>query len=408
MSLHRNGPKATAGTLPVPLLAGGPKSVARAPRGLAALLPGVTLVVICVAVAYSVNKLFSTISPLVVAVVLGAILTNAGLIPERCRPGLRWATKRLLRAGIVLLGFRLALNDIIRLGAPALAVVFGVVGLTFTGTQWLGRRLGISRGLSLLVATGFSICGASAIAAMEPLADASEEDVAFSIALVTLCGSLAIVVLPGIGHLLGLRPEVFGSWVGASVHDVGQVVATASTGGTRALSAAIVVKLTRVALLAPMVAIVSVQRRRNHRPATPATASRATACEPAPAGAIGPATPVASATAAASTTAPETAVAGATDETGHLRTKRPPIVPLFVLGFLAAATVRSSSVLPADWFPKIQQAETLLLAGALVGLGSAVQFARLRLLGVRPLILGMASWLLIAVASLGGVVLVHR
>ena len=331
--------------------------------------------------AYIVNQLFATISPLVVAVALGAVLTNIRMVPERCRPGLRWSTKRLLRVGIVLLGFRLALDDIVKLGAPALGVVLGVVALTFTGTQWLGKRLGISRGLSLLVATGFSICGASAVAAMEPMADASEEDVAFSIALVTLCGSLAIIILPGIGHLLGLRADVFGSWAGASVHDVGQVVATASTSGPKALSAAIVVKLTRVALLAPMVAIVSVRRRRM---------MATEACGPAMTGTDG------------------TDGTSGTDAENAAKAGRPPLVPLFVLGFLAAAAVRSSSVLGADWFPKIQQVETLLLAGALVGLGTAVQFARLRLLGVRPLILGLASWLLIAVASLAGVVLVHR
>ncbi len=358
--------------------------------GIVVLLPGLLLVAVCVVVAYIVNQLFTTISPLVVAVAVGAVLTNMRMVPERCRPGLRWSTKRLLRIGIVLLGFRLALDDIVKLGAPALGVVLGVVALTFTGTQWLGKRLGISRGLSLLVATGFSICGASAVAAMEPLADASEEDVAFSIALVTLCGSLAIITLPGIGHLLGLRADVFGSWVGASVHDVGQVVATASTSGPKALSAAIVVKLTRVALLAPMVAIVSVRRRR----------MMAT-------GACGPATTGTEGTDGRDGRDGRDGTSG-TDAESAAEAGRPPLVPLFVLGFLAAAAVRSSSVLGTGWFPKIQQLETLLLAGALVGLGTAVQFARLRLLGVRPLILGLASWLLIAVASLAGVVLVHR
>ncbi|HEY4331865.1 MAG TPA: putative sulfate exporter family transporter, partial [Ilumatobacteraceae bacterium] len=226
------------------------------------IVAGLALVAGCVAIAFAVHAAVAAISPLVVAVVLGALLTNLGWVPDRCRDGLRFATKRLLRIGIVLLGFRLALGDVAHLGGPSIAVVVGVVLLTFFGTQWLGAKLGINRDLSLLVATGFSICGASAIAAMEPLSDASEEDVAFSIALVTLCGSLAIAVLPPLGRLLGMRPEVFGSWVGASVHDVAQVVVTASTAGSVALSAAVVVKLTRVAMLAPMVAGVSVNRRR--------------------------------------------------------------------------------------------------------------------------------------------------
>ncbi len=325
------------------------------------LLPGLVVVAAAVGVAFAVHRVVDTVSPLVVAVVVGAVLTNLGLIPDRCRSGMKFATKRLLRAGIVLLGFRLSIRDVLHLGGPSVAVVVGVVALTFLGTQWLGAKVGVSRELSLLVATGFSICGASAIAAMEPISDASEEDVAFSIALVTLCGSVAIAILPPLGRLLDMSPSTFGAWVGASVHDVAQVVATASTAGATALSAAVVVKLTRVALLAPMVAGVSVRRRRHHSGLAVGAAAQ-----------------------------------------------RPPIVPLFVVGFLVAAAVRSSAVLPVTWFPNIQQVETVLLAAALVGLGTGVQFTKLRTLGHRPVLLGLASWMVIAVTSFVGVTLTHR
>ena len=94
--------------------------------------------------------------------------------------------------------------------------------------QWLSTRMGLSAGFGLLVATGCSICGASAVAAMAPLSDADEEETAYAIGLVTLCGTLSIFLLPFLGQAMNLSDETFGTWVGAGVRDVGQVTATAS------------------------------------------------------------------------------------------------------------------------------------------------------------------------------------
>ncbi len=92
------------------------------------------------------------------------------------------------------LGTQLAAKQIVELGGREVIVVLLVVATTFLGTMWLGPRLGVSKSLSLLIATGFSICGASAVAAVDGVVDADEEEVAYAIALVTLCGSLAIAV----------------------------------------------------------------------------------------------------------------------------------------------------------------------------------------------------------------------
>lgn len=320
--------------------------------------PGLALVAVVVATAFGVSHLVPVLSPLVVSVALGAVLANVGLLPERALPGTKFAAKRLLRLGVVLLGFQLAVGEVVKLGAPGLVVVAIVVAMTFFGTRWFGARLGISPGLSLLMATGFSICGASAIAAVEGVADADEEEVAFSIALVTLCGSLAIALLPLLSHPLGLHGAAYGSWVGASVHDVAQVVATASTGGPAALRTAVIVKLTRVILLAPLVAMLTVARRRRHHGNCAGTA------------------------------------------------ERPPVIPLFVAGFLVAVAIRSTNVMPAAWLDGIKLAETAALAAALVGLGCGVQIAKLRRLGGRPLALALVSWVLVASSAYLGVRLV--
>jgi uncharacterized integral membrane protein (TIGR00698 family) len=321
------------------------------------LAPGLILAAAGAAAAWVSHELFDLFPVLMVALLLGAVLSNLGLIPHRARSGLKFTSRKLLRVGIVLLGFRLSLSQVGELGPRGLAVVVVVVAATFLGTQWLGRRMGISPGLSLLVATGFSICGASAIAAMEGVSDAEEEEVTYAVALVTLCGSLAVVVLPWLSHVFGMSSVRFGAWVGASVHDVGQVVAASSVRGKEALATATLVKLTRVVLLAPLVVGMSVWRSRRGAPA----------------------------------------------EGAEVRA-RPPMLPMFVVGFLVAILVRTSEVLSADTLSAIKHAETILFAAALFALGSDVLLSRLRRVGGRPLMLGLISWGLIAAVGYGGVV----
>lgn len=334
--------------------------------------PGLGLVAVCVFAAHLVAHVVPVASPLVVSVAIGAILANVGLVPAWSRAGLQFAAKKLLRLGVVLLGFQLAIGEVLELGGPGLAVVALVVTTTFFGTQWLGRRLGVSPPLSLLIATGFSICGASAVAAVEGVSDADEEEVAFAIGLVTLCGSLAIFVLPLLAAPLGLAGAPFGAWVGASVHDIAQVVATASTGDAATLHTAVVVKLTRIVLLAPLVAGITLQRRR--RIQTVAAAEDTTTRGDGPEAA----------------------------HTGH----KTPVMPLFVAGFLLTIALRSAAIVPVGWLPTLKLAETLALAAALVGLGTGVHIVKLRRLGGRPLILALLSWLLIAVVAFVGVTVV--
>ncbi|MGD9996585.1 MAG: YeiH family protein [Ilumatobacteraceae bacterium] len=319
-------------------------------RPVRVLGPGLCLAATGAAIGALAHARFASVSPHIVAVLFGAVVANIGLAVPATQPGLRVAGRRVLRVGIALLGFRLSLGEVVDLGPRALAAVCIVVALTFTGTRALGRRLGLSSPLSLLVAVGYSICGASAIAAAEPFSDATEEEVAYSIALVTLCGSLAIVALPVLGHVLGMDSHVFGAWIGASVHDVGQVVAAASTRDDVALKSAVVVKLTRVALLAPLLLAVAVTSRRR---------TETVADQPA----------------------------------------RPPILPLFVVLFLLAAAVRSAGILSTDVLARIGDAESFAVSMGLAGLGAGVRIERLRRVGGRPLVLGLVSWVLVAAVS---------
>lgn len=316
-------------------------------------LPGVLLVAAATAVAYAVAAAVPGLGAATVAVVLGAVAANTGLVRAWARPGTGFAAKRLLRLAVVLLGLQLAVGQLRELGLGGLAVVLVTVAVTFLGTQAIGRAVGLSGPRSLLVATGFSICGASAVAAMEPVADGEPEDTSVAVALVTICGSLAILVLPLLQHPLGLDVPAFGAWVGASVHDVGQTVATAQR-VPGALTEAVVVKLTRVVLLAPLVAGVALARRRGR---------------------------------------------AGTAASGH----RPPVVPLFVAGFLVAIAVRSSGVVPASVLDGARLVQGVLLAAALFGLGTGIDVRSLARTGGRAVAVGLLSWVLVAGVAYAGV-----
>lgn len=324
---------------------------------------GLGLAAAAVSAAFLVHALLPALPAMTAAVVLGVLAANLPGVGAWCagraRPGLDLAGKHLMRAGIVLLGLKVSVMDILGLGWLALVLITAVVAAGFGGTYLISRLFRLPPETSLLVATGFSICGASAIGAVAAVRRIRHTDTVLPVALVTLCGTLAIGVLPLLVHPLRLSAPVFGAWAGASVHDVGQVVATAQTAGTAALGIAVVVKLTRVLLLAPVAAIAGAHHRMN----------------PAP---------------------------GAT-EAG---TRLPPVVPLFVVGFVAMVALRSTGWLPENLLAAGAVAQDILLAAALFGLGSAVRIRTLLLTGGRALLAALASWLLIAALGLAAALLI--
>jgi uncharacterized integral membrane protein (TIGR00698 family) len=324
--------------------------------------PGLVLCACAVPVALGVHRLAGAIPALTAALALGVLAAGLGAVPEEARAGVRFAASHLMRAGIVLLGAQVTVGDVLRLGPRTIAMAMAVLLATFCGTQWLGRRIGLPPRTSLLVAAGFAICGASAVAAVADAVGApgdseADRDAATAITLVTLCGTLAIALMPAAGRLLGLSPYDTGRWIGASVHDVGQVVATATIVGPAALAPAVAVKLARVAMLAPVTAVTGFAARRR-----------------------GP-------------------VPGADGA------RRPPVLPVFLLGFLTLVAVRSTGVLPGVALAASAHLRDLLLAAAMFGLGCAVRPRDLAGADRRSLLLGLASWLLIAGVSYAGVLI---
>lgn len=343
-------------------------------------MPGLVLAAAGIAVAYALAAPFPVLSPMVVAIVLGVVVGNVVRLPAAVEPGLAVAAKRVLRIGIVLLGLQLSLRDVAALGpGMILTVVAVVIGGIAAGLAF-GRILGVDRRLRLLVACGFSICGAAAVAALAGVlggegeggegasGDRLREAVVTAVALVVIFGTLMIPLVPALGHLLGLGDLSIGMWAGASVHEVAQVVAIGGSVGGAALGAAVVVKLGRVLMLAPVMAVISVLERRRIRD------GRAGGGEGGD---------------------------GAAD--GEVRL--PPILPLFVAGFLAMVAVRSTGLVPQGVIDAAGVAEQLFLGAAMFALGIGVRFSLIRKVGAAPFAMAALTTVAVALVGLGGVVL---
>ena len=335
-----------------PALPFGRLSAARVAPGLAAALSAALVLV-------GTAGLIPGLSPLLAAIALGIAACNLGLVPERLAPGLALAARVPLRLGIVLLGLQLSLADVAALGwgIPALAVSVVVLGIA--ATLGLGRILGVPTRQSLLIACGFSICGAAAVAGVESVVRAEgregEEETLTAVALVVLFGTLMIPALPLLASVLGLDTRATAVWAGASVHEVAQVVAIGGALGGGALALAVTVKLARVLMLAPVAAVLAWKARRAGTPEG---------------------------------------------------TRRPPLVPLVVLGFAVLVAVRSVLPVPAEALSAASAVQSLLHTTAMLALGAGVRLGSLVRRGGRTLGLAAASTAVVAGLGLGGALLV--
>jgi uncharacterized integral membrane protein (TIGR00698 family) len=336
-------------------------------------LPGLALAAVGAAAGFGIHALLPVVPWLTASIVLGVIVSCIG--PARpaldgvLKPGLTLTSRRVLRLGIVVLGLQLSLFDIAKLGWLAIVAIVALVGLSFVITWAIARALKLPGDEPVMLAAGFSICGVSAVGAMSAARGTDPNDTGTPIALVTLYGTAAIAVLPALALPLGLSAGTFGHWVGASVHDVGQVVATAGTAGAAALAVAIVVKLTRVLMLAPMVAITSIGTRR-----------RMSAAKAAP---------------------PAESISGAS----LAAPRAPAIIPLFIIGFVVLVLVRTLIPLPDAAIATASIVQSALLAAALFAIGASLRLERLLRSGPRALLAGALSWIAILAMALAAALL---
>ncbi|WP_067779419.1 YeiH family protein [Actinomyces vulturis] len=356
-----------------------------------AVVPGLALAAAVAIVATAINHYLPLLSGLLIAIILGLILANTHLIPERCMPGTKMAGKTVLRFGVVLLGLRLSIPDVIALGWGAVGVIALTVICVYMVTLVLGRLMKVPHTTTVLTATGTAICGAAAVAGMSAVvrpsaasSDVPDDDVedaaATAIASVTLFGTLGILLFPTLAGLLHLSTMRSGVWIGASIHEVGQVVAAGGLAGPDILDVAVLTKLGRVVLLAPLVAIVGIiegRRVKHEELAAIEAAEVSAALEGRPVDHM---------------------------PSAQANVVKAPLVPAFVIGFLIMVGIRSvtGDAIPAGILKDVNLVATFLLTMAMYAMGAGVNLRKLASTGLKSLGLGAIAGIVAGVVSLLG------
>jgi uncharacterized integral membrane protein (TIGR00698 family) len=332
---------------------------------LRSLLPGMALAIIIAGLAMTIAqspllKKSLSLSPLILAIVMGGLLGNLIHWPASYKPGLTFALKKILRLGIILLGFKISLSQVQSLGWQGLVLVTLCVSACFAFTVYLGRKLGLSPKLSLLLASGTSICGASAIVATDALIEAEDQDCAYAVATITLMGTLAMFVYPLLQLVGHLSPQNYGLWVGSSIHEVAQVIAAGFAHGESSGQSASLVKMTRVIYLVPLILGLLVWNLRQQK----ISAFKA------------------------------------------LKWRELPL-PWFVLLFIGIIGLNSLQIMPAAWVKNLLEFDQFLITVSMAALGVETHLDKLKATGLKPLWLGFGASVFISLFSLGLITLLY-
>ncbi|MFO0874506.1 MAG: putative sulfate exporter family transporter [Phycisphaerales bacterium] len=191
-----------------------------------------------------------------VAMILGIALRNLLWVPPGLGPALRRVVRFTIPAAIVLGAAELDLRSVAALSLPALAVTLACIAVSFAASIAAARWLGLSRATSLMLGAGTAICGNSAVVAVAPLVDAKDDEVGIAVGTVNLMGLAAMLALPPLGEAMSMSASAFGVWAGTTIHSVPQVAAAGEAFGREAAEIAMLVKLFRVAMLAPLVFVI--------------------------------------------------------------------------------------------------------------------------------------------------------
>jgi len=316
------------------------------------------------------------ISAVMLAILLGLIIGALLPLPKVLKPGFSFAVKKVLRLGIIMLGIRLTIFDVFRLGAFGVPIVlFCILGALFFTTR-INKWVRLPERLGTLIAVGTSICGVSAIVATGPAIDAEEEEVAYAVAVITIFGLLATLVYPYAANLIFAGEALkVGLFLGTSVHDTSQVVGSAKVyadvfGAPLALDVATVTKLVRNVFMAVVIPFMAFYYARKTR---------------------------------------------GQGESAGKKTSFVKLLPLFVVGFVVMAVVRSIGDVginaggnafglwdDAAWIAIYSFVKTWagnLLVVALAGVGLSTDFRAFKGLGIKPFVVGLCAALVVGVVS---------
>ncbi len=321
------------------------------------MLHGVLLIALFACAAFYIGEAQFlkniSFSPMIIGIILGMLYANSlrNNLPETWVPGIQFCSKKVLRLGIILYGFRLTFQDIVNVGVAGIVIDVIIVAVTILGGIWIGRLLKMDRDTALLTSVGSGICGAAAVLGAESTIRTQPYKTAVAVATVVIFGTVSMFLYP-IAYRSGwldLTPQEMGIYTGSTLHEVAHAVGAGNAMGTEISNVSIIVKMIRVMMLVPVLIILGFWVARRG------------------------------------------AKNGASAEKGKVN------IPWFAVGFLAVIGFNSLNLLPSVFVDAINYFDTFLLTMAMAALGAETSIDKFKKAGAKPFVLAFCLdvWLII-------------
>ncbi len=320
-------------------------------------IPGISFAFIIAIIAAWLGNIFPIIGGPVFGIVLGIIINNIFVKPVFFNEGIKFTSKKILQWAIILLGAGLSLTKVWQTGMESLYVMVFTLSFAFITAYGFGKLMKIPGNMTSLIGVGTAICGGSAIAAVSPIIEAEEMEVAYSVSTIFLFNILAVLIFPPLGHLLGFSDKAFGLWAGTAVNDTSSVVAAGYAFSNTAGAYATIVKLTRTTMIIPIslvfAFVMSIRKK---------------------------------------------ITVNGTESAVNYSFKK--IFPWFILGFLATSLFNTLGLFNWDTKHLIPEAGKFFITMALTAIGLSTDFKKMLKTGFKPLLLGLIVWFVVAVVSI--------
>jgi uncharacterized integral membrane protein (TIGR00698 family) len=319
--------------------------------------PGILMSLVIALAAFWFGQQFPLIGGPVFAIVIGIVINNTVGKPKRTVKGAAFTSKKVLQWAVILLGGGLNLTQVYKTGSESMLIILSVIAAAFITAYGAGRLMKIPSRMKALIGVGTAICGGSAIVAVAPIIEAEELEVAYSISTIFLFNIIAVLVFPALGHLLGFSDRTFGLWAGTSINDTSSVVAAAFAFSSAAGAQATIVKLTRATMILPAALIFGLLTAYNKKKQF--------------------------------------------NEAGSSKFSLAKILPWFIISFLIASLLNTMGLFSPQMLKTISSLSRFMITMALAAIGLGADFSKMIKSGLKPVFLGLITWLSVTAVSLG-------
>ncbi|MDI2586380.1 YeiH family protein [Psychrobacillus sp. NEAU-3TGS] len=319
---------------------------------------GITLVIAILAKLLSGVPFLSIMGQLVIAIILGMVWSATISVPTLFQSGVSFSSKKLLRLGIILLGMRLNLEDIYHAGLSVFLIALINILFALFVVYGFSRLFGVDKRLGILTACGTAICGAAAVVAIAPQVKANDEETAIGVATIAILGTLFTLVYTFLYPIMNLTSNGYGVFAGGTLHEIAHVIAAADPGGSNAVDLAVIVKLTRVALLVPIALVIGFIVKKREKGDSKSKFSLSS-------------------------------------------------IPWFIIGFLVMSGINTLGIIPEELANFIVSVAYLLIGMAMAGLGLNIDIRTFKKLGVKPIAAGLVGSILLSILGYALVYVFH-